>query len=265
MRADTYGIQGCTYDTAIPGIYPITFSVTVPGTALHASVTRRLVVYPICGVDEFSCTDLRCSLAELCLSMAGSLQLPPNEAPHLRLPEGQLATVSLQAGTDYGKCVGEGAAPVSLQCEAGVTALDAEDGVLTPRVLACPPESCLPFGCPGHEFQTKGTASQDHRALSCAHCVTVMLAVVQYRLQKMISWRISLEITPNKLHRWLLEVCRNDAQCAACSCGDLHPSGMRTSRRAPLLLLLLPNTPAAISRPPHFLECPFLTCRYLAE
>jgi hypothetical protein len=34
----------------------------------------------------------------------------------------------------------------------------ASDGCKLPllQVLSCPPASCLPFGCPGHEFVTKG-------------------------------------------------------------------------------------------------------------
>ena len=33
-----------------------------------------------------------------------------------------------------------------------------EDGNLTTHVLACPPQECLPFGCPGHELYVKGLA-----------------------------------------------------------------------------------------------------------
>jgi hypothetical protein len=38
----------------------------------------------------------------------------------------------------------------------GVTAWDEEDGDLSKRVLTCPPISCVPFNCPGHEFFRKG-------------------------------------------------------------------------------------------------------------
>lgn len=152
VRYNEHGLQACTYDTSVPGVYPITFTVTVPGTSLHASVTRRLVVYPLCAELEFSCLDLRCSIAEMCLSAAGALQLPGNEAPRLTLQDGHLAKISVQAGSSYERC-GEGA---ELACEGGVLALDPEEGDLSRRVLACPPDSCLPFGCPGHEFEAKG-------------------------------------------------------------------------------------------------------------
>jgi hypothetical protein len=39
---------------------------------------------------------------------------------------------------------------------AGATAVDAQSGDITDAVLACPPASCLPLGCPGHEFAAKG-------------------------------------------------------------------------------------------------------------
>lgn len=32
------------------------------------------------------------------------------------------------------------------------------DGNLTTQVVACPPQECLPFGCPGHELYVKGLA-----------------------------------------------------------------------------------------------------------
>jgi hypothetical protein len=41
-------------------------------------------------------------------------------------------------------------------CELGATATDDQDGNLTHKVLACPPDSCIAAGCPGHEFQRKG-------------------------------------------------------------------------------------------------------------
>lgn len=156
VRFSQHGLQGCTYDTSTPGVYSITFSVTVPGTSLRASVTRRLVVYPTCGLIEFSCTDLQCSLAELCLSVGGELQVPVNHAPRLLLPQGQIAQVAVQGGLVYSKCSADEVADASLKCESGVLATDMEDGDLTARVLACPPDDCLAFGCPGHEFQVKG-------------------------------------------------------------------------------------------------------------
>lgn len=40
--------------------------------------------------------------------------------------------------------------------DAGATAFDPEDGDLTPRILTCPPDGCMPFNCPGHELLRKG-------------------------------------------------------------------------------------------------------------
>ncbi len=36
------------------------------------------------------------------------------------------------------------------------------------QVLSCPPASCLPFGCPGHEFVTKGVQGCGINTLSGA-------------------------------------------------------------------------------------------------
>jgi hypothetical protein len=44
----------------------------------------------------------------------------------------------------------------SFLCELGATATSSSGEALTSAVLACPPASCLAFGCPGHEFVTKG-------------------------------------------------------------------------------------------------------------
>jgi hypothetical protein len=44
----------------------------------------------------------------------------------------------------------------SFLCELGATANSSAGKSLTSAVLACPPASCLDFGCPGHEFYTKG-------------------------------------------------------------------------------------------------------------
>jgi hypothetical protein len=38
----------------------------------------------------------------------------------------------------------------------GATAWDEEDGDLSKRILSCPPISCVPFNCPGHELFRKG-------------------------------------------------------------------------------------------------------------
>lgn len=40
--------------------------------------------------------------------------------------------------------------------DVGATAFDPEDGDVTPRILTCPPDECMPFNCPGHELRRKG-------------------------------------------------------------------------------------------------------------
>jgi hypothetical protein len=39
---------------------------------------------------------------------------------------------------------------------AGATAWDEEDGDVSKHILSCPPISCMPFNCPGHESFRKG-------------------------------------------------------------------------------------------------------------
>jgi hypothetical protein len=38
----------------------------------------------------------------------------------------------------------------------GATAWDEDDGDVSKRILSCPPLSCMPFNCPGHELFRKG-------------------------------------------------------------------------------------------------------------
>lgn len=39
---------------------------------------------------------------------------------------------------------------------AGATAYDHEDGVVSHRILTCPPDECMPYNCRGHELHRKG-------------------------------------------------------------------------------------------------------------
>jgi hypothetical protein len=40
----------------------------------------------------------------------------------------------------------------------GASAWDEEDGDVSKRILSCPPISCVPFNCPGHEMFRKGVS-----------------------------------------------------------------------------------------------------------
>eukprot|EP00892_Ulva_mutabilis_P000877 jgi/Ulvmu1/10790/UM069_0024.1 len=156
FRFASEGLLGCTYDTSTPGIYPLTFVVTVPGTARSATATRRLIVYPRCAAGEFSCEDLRCSLAALCVTAPGPLRLPANLAPRLTAAPGTALWAPVPAGVPYSRCTESNSSMGEGVCEAGAVAVDPEEGGITPRVLACPPDSCIQLGCPGHEFERKG-------------------------------------------------------------------------------------------------------------
>lgn len=71
-----------------------------------------------------------------------------------------LNLLSPHSFSDYSACAPGLLPSEDLLCELGATASSgaagSEAGDLTPRVLSCPPESCLPSGCPGHEFAKKG-------------------------------------------------------------------------------------------------------------
>ena len=45
---------------------------------------------------------------------------------------------------------------LSAPCEPGALATDVEDGNLTNAIVTCPPNSCLPVGCPRHAYIKKG-------------------------------------------------------------------------------------------------------------
>ena len=69
-----------------------------------------------------------------------------------RLPQ----FLSLPMFTNFDRCP-DGVVPTeSFLCELGARANNSKGDNLTSSVLACPPASCLEFGCPGHEFATKG-------------------------------------------------------------------------------------------------------------
>ena len=64
--------------------------------------------------------------------------------------------LSLPMFMAFDKCP-DGVVPTrGFLCELGASANNSKGNNLTSAVLACPPAACLEFGCPGHEFATKG-------------------------------------------------------------------------------------------------------------
>lgn len=151
-KFDAYGLRGCALDTSRPGNHTITYLLEDPDAGVTHTVSRSLVVLPDCSGGDV-CSNLQCASNGLCLS-GTTLPLPTNAPPVMRFASGAAAARGVARGQRYVSCNQE-PRPAAL-CEEGPTAHDPEDGDLTARVLACPPESCLWQGCPGHEFSEKG-------------------------------------------------------------------------------------------------------------
>jgi hypothetical protein len=162
------GVAGCGVDTMVPGQYNVTFSVTSSSGATAYAV-RTLVVAAKCAPSEVLCADrVSCSQAGVCLEdlqqkAAGGpdalLQEPAvDAAPNITLLGAPVlkAVVGVRQHSVYARCAFGQQPTAEVLCEPGAAAMDAEDGNLTARVLACPPASCMDRGCPGHEFASKG-------------------------------------------------------------------------------------------------------------
>ncbi|KAK3274903.1 hypothetical protein CYMTET_16937 [Cymbomonas tetramitiformis] len=164
-RFANLGLSGCSIDTNLPGTHAIVFTVT-NSVGLNSCVTRNLTVIAACPMGESLCADdVSCSVQGTCIEDLSRLDIDKEKVVNA-LPTVTLlftaavptAYVSVKQHSEYRECR-EGEELNSggeLLCEPGATANDTEDGDLTARVLACPPESCLGSGCAGHEWQTKG-------------------------------------------------------------------------------------------------------------
>ncbi len=75
------------------------------------------------------------------------------------------------------------------------------------QVLSCPPASCLPFGCPGHEFVIKGIQGCGVNTLSGAVGAQFALQFVVFNsAQPALSANVSRTIivaSPCSLGTWL--------------------------------------------------------------
>ncbi|KAK3268689.1 hypothetical protein CYMTET_22821 [Cymbomonas tetramitiformis] len=158
------GVTGCSIDTGVPGVYVIAFSVK-NSVRLSATATRTLTVIAACPAGEALCADMvTCSERGVCLGGLGESAVDEEPAAVDAVPNVTLRTSLAvpsafvdvkQHGTYMACAVGE-EEQADVLCEPGATAHDDEDGDLTSKVLACPPESCLSTGCPGHEWASKG-------------------------------------------------------------------------------------------------------------
>ncbi|KAL0020782.1 hypothetical protein WJX79_001465 [Trebouxia sp. C0005] len=145
------GINACSYNTSVAGVYTIDFTVT-NSQGLSASVNRTLVVEPVCPSGQTLCSNkVACSASGLCPGTAARA-LTAVTAPVITLVTSTYlsSVVQVKQGHTYTAC-SSGQMPTSaLPCELGATAVSASDGNLTSVVLACPPAACLGIACPGY-------------------------------------------------------------------------------------------------------------------
>ncbi|KAK3252906.1 hypothetical protein CYMTET_37812 [Cymbomonas tetramitiformis] len=164
IRLAVRGVSGCGVDTSVPGLYPVTFSVT-NSAGLTASDFRNVTVTPGCSTGETLCRlGHTCSIDGVCLD---DLSQPQEEEAEEEPPPtiSLLSTGSVSGGyvevrqhQGYIACTAEAlAADPEALCEPGVVAYDASQREVTSQVIVCPPESCLGrTRCAGHEWVRKG-------------------------------------------------------------------------------------------------------------
>lgn len=153
------GLAGCAVNTTAPGNTTLVFSIHDSASGQDVTVSRTLVILPGCADGAAPCTAGVCSVLGLCPS-GHPLVVPEPAYPELRLRAEDTQVAYVPAGQAYAACSAQQGS-VRDACEGGVQAFahagDATPDVdMTARVLSCPPDKCMPLGCPGHEFTTKG-------------------------------------------------------------------------------------------------------------
>eukprot|EP00892_Ulva_mutabilis_P003917 jgi/Ulvmu1/1898/UM012_0056.1 len=159
-----YGVAACGINATVIGDYTITFALQDSGTGVVVEAQR--VVHVVAKLPQGIAGAVGRTVSEdvMLLATASAPELPSAGArsgPVVRLkPLGPSAlSVDVPRGWAYRACGGGSFQTSGTVCEPGAEAEDAEGTSLTDRVLSCPPDACLPFGCPGHEFSGKGLDS----------------------------------------------------------------------------------------------------------
>lgn len=153
FRFSEVGLEMCALNTSIVGRQEVTFRLVDVVSDTSVQATRTVVVHPVCSSDEVLCSTLVCSSSDVCISGEPLVTTPANSAPRLKLADGDLSVKYVGRGVEYATCESDEA---HSSCAAAPSAFDPEDGSLSDDVLACPPDECMDFRCPGHTFRSKG-------------------------------------------------------------------------------------------------------------
>ncbi|GLI62029.1 hypothetical protein VaNZ11_004606, partial [Volvox africanus] len=154
-------LLACNVSTAVPGNYAITFSVMNSANS-SVSVSRTLVVQPVCPSGEQLCSDgTSCSADGACKSDINNIStsyisvstMATTSAAAAFSPQIALITaiaapdvIYLPRGSKYAPCTInlDMSAATTPFCEPGAIATDGTATVnLTDRVVVCPPSTCL--------------------------------------------------------------------------------------------------------------------------
>lgn len=162
------GLDGCGLNTSAVGEYTVTFSVADAASGSVVEVRRTVVVHPVCPSGDVLCSMLACSASGVCVSGRPLTVSKTNSAPLLRLADGDARVKYVGRGVEYTPCRG---GDTGSACAAAPVAFDPEDGSLSEEVLACPPDECMDFGCPGHAFRHKGVSLRPAaHSVPCPFC-----------------------------------------------------------------------------------------------
>ncbi|KAK3274238.1 hypothetical protein CYMTET_17570 [Cymbomonas tetramitiformis] len=252
-RFEQRGVGGCSLDTGVAGVYPLTFEVFNSAGAAAPAVVRNVTVEPHCPPGESLClSGVGCSTQGVCVedlvaSRSPEDAPPENAAPAiaLRVNEAAGSYVSVAQYSEYSQCAAGSEPTAASPCESGATAMDDEDGDLTGSVLACPPAACLDVGCPGHEFATKGVQGCLDTAAEAGTIFEILFMVLD-RGAPALNATATRTITIDSPCEAGQELCLEDRVCSSTPC-DVRASmqSALTARRRALLADEPPESGAA--------------------
>ena len=159
------GLAGCAISGSdYPGEYEIEFSVT-DSAGQRARVVRKVVIVVQCEAGKVRCRDgvtcvpegMPCE-ADIVTEIDEAVEFTaPPMPPNVTLLGSSI--LKIPRFIEYTSCSSGQFSSDLVPCDEGSLALGAMGESLADSLLVCPPESCMPFGCPGHELWRKGVHS----------------------------------------------------------------------------------------------------------